>query len=128
MNECRVCGCIGIHQYFQPQERMFGWGDKFEYFKCQECDCLQIDAPQNDLPRYYPAHYYALSTQTATLPSTFNRWINRKPLQFRFTENSANLERLTWRFNPLTHAFAKLVPYLKPVPPIQCDSRFLDIG
>ena len=128
MNECRVCGCIGIHQYFQPQERMFGWGDKFEYFKCEECGCLQIGAPPNDLPRYYPANYYSLSNQTASLPSTFNRWINRKRLQFRLTGNGAIFERLIWRFNPLAHAIHKVVPYLKHVPQIQCDSRFLDIG
>jgi len=38
---------------------MFGTREKFEYFQCNTCDCLQItDIPKN-LSEYYPPKYYA---------------------------------------------------------------------
>lgn len=128
INTCRICGSVADHIQYQPQERMFGWGDTFNYFKCQDCGCLQIDAPPNDLPRYYPSNYYSLSNQPTTLPGLFKRWVNRKRLYLRLTGTGEIWERLTWRFSQIPQAIVAVLPYLKPISHIRHNSRLLDIG
>jgi len=39
---------------------MFGLRDRFAYFECASCGCLQIEEVPHDLGRYYPADYYSL--------------------------------------------------------------------
>jgi SAM-dependent methyltransferase len=41
------------------REMMFGFKDKFEYFECAQCGCLQIKEYLNDSSKYYPASYYS---------------------------------------------------------------------
>jgi len=40
---------------------MFGFGDKFSYFECQGCGCLQIAQIPPDMAKYYPKQYYSFS-------------------------------------------------------------------
>jgi 2-polyprenyl-3-methyl-5-hydroxy-6-metoxy-1,4-benzoquinol methylase len=40
-------------------EMMFGFGDKFIYFECSECGCLQLSDKHFDLSKYYPQEYYS---------------------------------------------------------------------
>jgi len=40
---------------------MFGWGDKFEYFRCEGCGCVQIAHVPQDLARFYPRNYYSFN-------------------------------------------------------------------
>lgn len=58
---CRVCGAAGDHTPFELREQMFGLGDRFAYFACRECGCLQIQQAPSDWPRYYPPHYYSFN-------------------------------------------------------------------
>lgn len=39
---------------------MFGTRERFTYFQCLECACLQIAAIPEDLARHYPPDYYGL--------------------------------------------------------------------
>lgn len=38
---------------------MFGTREKFEYFQCNECNCLQISEIPKNLSTYYPSNYTA---------------------------------------------------------------------
>ncbi len=48
---------------------LFGFRDRFEYFQCSLCGCLQIrDCPQN-IGKYYPSNYYSFARpQDAATP------------------------------------------------------------
>jgi len=37
---------------------MFGTGEKFNYFLCDVCKCLQIEHLPDDIEKYYPSEYY----------------------------------------------------------------------
>ena len=67
---CRICGAEAEHPRFEARERMFGWGDRFGYFQCGRCGCLQIDSVPADLARFYGNGYYAYGTPAYRNPLT----------------------------------------------------------
>lgn len=56
---CRICGNERANRLHYPRERMYGWGDVFEYLECGDCGCLQIVDVPADLGRYYADSYYS---------------------------------------------------------------------
>lgn len=64
---CRVCGGPPI-SVFQGREMMFGLREKFEYFECDACKCVQISEYPEDIARHYPTDYYAYTQQAAAAP------------------------------------------------------------
>lgn len=38
---------------------MFGSGESFEYFLCDNCECLQIASVPENIAKYYPTDYYS---------------------------------------------------------------------
>ncbi|HPL95283.1 MAG TPA: class I SAM-dependent methyltransferase [bacterium] len=56
---CLICGNQKNNKSFLVSEMMFGLGEKFEYFECEKCGCLQIKEPLSDLTKYYPINYYS---------------------------------------------------------------------
>lgn len=107
---------------------MFGWGDTFDYFKCQDCGCLQIASIPDDLSRFYPQNYYSLSCKAVARPGLLKRLLNRKRLNYRLTGKGAVWEQLTWRLGGLPYGALEALQYLKHMPNIRHNSRFLDVG
>jgi hypothetical protein len=65
---CRICGHEGEHPAFDGREMMFGTRERFPYFKCSSCGCLQISKVPHDLARHYPpGGYYSFRV---TLPES----------------------------------------------------------
>ena len=60
---CQICLSSARHDVYGCREKMFGWGDKFTYFQCSQCGCLQIAAIPPDLGRFYPPDYYSYHLQ-----------------------------------------------------------------
>jgi 2-polyprenyl-3-methyl-5-hydroxy-6-metoxy-1,4-benzoquinol methylase len=56
---CKVCGNSGNNKEFQIKEMMFGFRDKFTYFECSKCGCLQIAEIPKNMGKYYPSNYYS---------------------------------------------------------------------
>jgi SAM-dependent methyltransferase len=59
---CISCGKKGPHRVFAAEEKMFSIGERFEYFKCDDCGSLQIINIPADLGRHYPSDYYSMVT------------------------------------------------------------------
>lgn len=51
---------------------MFGFRDKFNYYECSKCGCVQIDEVPTNLPKYYPPNYYSFQSD-GTLKTLFKR-------------------------------------------------------
>jgi SAM-dependent methyltransferase len=69
-SECKICGNKSDNELIIAHEKRLGLGDKFEYFVCGKCKCLQIKDFPDKIERYYPPDYY--SFQEAIFPSKLN--------------------------------------------------------
>jgi SAM-dependent methyltransferase len=56
---CRICGNTQGHERYAVREMYFGTREKFEYFRCGSCGCLQIVDIPPDMQKYYPAEYHS---------------------------------------------------------------------
>jgi SAM-dependent methyltransferase len=57
---CRLCDSAEEHREFEVSEMMFGLKDRFAYFQCSNCECIQAAEIIDDLTRYYPQDYFSL--------------------------------------------------------------------
>lgn len=71
---CRICGHGGEAPVVRANEKMFGGGEGFEYFRCPSCGCLQIAEMPDDLRPYYGGDYYSLELDPA---AKFGRGLRR---------------------------------------------------
>tara|TARA_B100000949_G_scaffold49828_1_gene43493 strand:+ start:1331 stop:2290 length:960 start_codon:yes stop_codon:yes gene_type:complete len=61
-NTCRICGNSKENKTFVAKEMMYGLRERFEYFECSKCGCLQISKFPSDMSKYYPGDYYSFDT------------------------------------------------------------------
>jgi SAM-dependent methyltransferase len=119
--QCKICGNLTDNELIIAKERMFGYGDKFEYIICSKCQCLQIkDIPEN-IDKFYPSDYY--SYQEAKFPSKLN-WFNF------FLKRS--LINYYMGYRDITGFFLSFI-YENPFPwirekEINFDTKILDVG
>lgn len=60
MTRCRICEGPP-DAWFELSELMFRTGERFPYFQCRACGCLQIETIPSDLGRLYEPPYYSVS-------------------------------------------------------------------
>lgn len=119
---CRICGNSTKNAIYSVPEMMFGYRDRFDYFQCSSCKCLQIAEVPADMSKYYPPHYYSFT-----------------PKQRRFQKNPVDraLRRLKDHYTVFSHGILgslisaispnkKLAPLSKVG--LSRDSRILDVG
>jgi predicted SAM-dependent methyltransferase len=76
--KCRVCGNADGNVTYEVREMMFGLRDRFTYFQCANCLCLQIANFPEDMRRYYPPDY------TSFVPVTTRRpWLKELAVRWR---------------------------------------------
>ena len=61
IKKCKICGNSNQNIDYIAREMMMGSRDKFEYFECSKCGCLQIAEIPINLVKYYPENYYSFS-------------------------------------------------------------------
>jgi SAM-dependent methyltransferase len=74
---CRVCGNTEGLVFYHPREMMFGTRERFDYFQCGACGCLQIESIPDDLGKYYPAGYFSFHDYHGLARSTVRARIER---------------------------------------------------
>lgn len=73
MPTCKLCHSTNADEPIMLREMMFGTREEFEYFRCQDCDTLQISEIPDDLSQYYPIDYYSFSPCRPSLKSRVKR-------------------------------------------------------
>jgi SAM-dependent methyltransferase len=59
---------------YHPREMMFGTRERFDYFQCGTCGCLQIENIPADLGKYYPAGYFSFQDYRPLARSRVRGW------------------------------------------------------
>lgn len=119
--KCKICGNEEQNQFVTATEKLMGFGDKFLYFECSRCRCLQIAQIPGDLAKYYPHEYYSYQQ-----PS-FERKLNpvlyflKKSLA-RYYIEEFNVTGWILSFF-LEHPFPWLKSYM-----VNSNTKILDVG
>lgn len=118
---CQICG-HNYGQMIEAEELMFGMKDKFKYFLCLECGCLQLkDIPIN-MGKYYPDSYYSFAPD---LNSYSYEGLSGKVRKLRdkyAVFNKGILGRLMFKIKP--NATLRCLAYAN----ITEESKILDVG
>jgi SAM-dependent methyltransferase len=117
---CRICGHSGTARLYRAPETMFGTGEKFDYFVCSECGCLQIRDIPEDMARYYPHDYYSVAKRTNWRARLESRMLFLRD-EYAYTGRGC-LGRIAHIFSPspaMTHVRNLCIPK---------DARILDVG
>jgi len=102
---------------------MLGLRDRFEYFECRECGCVQIAAPPADLSKYYPPDYYSFSNQeSASRTGGLKEYVRRQRDRYALLGRGW-IGAIADRFYPRP-AFRSL----SRVPGLTRDRAILDVG
>ena len=119
MYKCRICGNSGNNSSFEAEEKMFGTREKFLYFECSECSCIQIEEIPSDLSRFYPAGYFSLNLPNSSI---LKNYIKRKWYQY-----SAGNKNLIGKFISSKKGEASFNVWLRHLN-INFNSSILDVG
>jgi SAM-dependent methyltransferase len=81
VNVCRLCASQRSGETIWLEELMFGTGERFSYFRCEACRCLQIAEAPTSMEPYYPPNYYSFSEDNVGVRTRLKRRI-RDALSF----------------------------------------------
>lgn len=119
---CRICGNDHGNIDYQVREMMFGTRERFRYFQCAACGCLQIaDFPQ-EMGRYYPSGYFSFRQHDRLARSWLRAWFDRRRVKYAFDGNG-------W-VGRLASELARPLDYMHwiKVAGLNKDAAILDVG
>ncbi len=120
---CRVCGNSENNKEFKIKEMMFGFRDKFAYFECSKCGCLQIAEIPRNIGKYYPSNYYSFND----LPlKKENDNIIKKLLKRKRDEYALFRKGLIGKL--VYFKYPHLFFYIIGMAKIRLQSKILDVG
>jgi len=120
--KCRICDNIDNNQIFSVKEMMFGTREKFNYFECSSCGCLQIEEIPEDISKHYPSQYYSLNPENIKLDGYGLKTL--KLLFGKFYLNSFLNINYNFILRKLRFSFLEIIKETK----INSDSKILDVG
>lgn len=76
---CRICGNSQEKQSLIVPELMYGLLEKFQYYECPNCECLQIAEFPKDMSIYYGDNYFSPKNTHSSfnLKRSTERWMLR---------------------------------------------------
>ncbi len=117
--ECKICGNKQGNRFYNVREMLFGTRDEFIYCECDECGCLQLANPPDDLSKYYPADYYSFQI--------YKRNFLRKKLNVYRDRHSFGIHNYPGKIFYKKYGPPTYITWLNKIP-INLESKILDIG
>ncbi len=122
MNKCRICGNTDNNQEFLIREMYYDLKEKFDYFKCSNCGCLQISDYPLNIADYYPKKYSSFSKPIEKQNKKIVRYLRKKKINYCLLEQFSIIGYFLSKI--FKCGFERLLKY----PKINLDTKILDIG
>lgn len=120
--KCKICNTSSETELFEVKEMMFGYRDKFIYFQCPHCECLQISEIPSDISKYYPSNYYSFNANNVHgLKSTIKGIIRKIRNNYAFN-NKGFIGKIIYIYYP--NYVLKLMSEIK----LNKENSILDVG
>ncbi|MCK5535007.1 class I SAM-dependent methyltransferase, partial [bacterium] len=126
--KCRICENLNDNKVYEVQEMMFGLGDKFTYFQCAKCGCLQILEVPTDISQYYPSDYYSFSLAGSNQFTSLIKKLVKKLRDRYAVFNKGVIGKLIYRNFP--NEWLRSLFYLQSLSKVNLnrDTKILDVG
>lgn len=121
--KCKVCNHSGETELIEVKEMMFGFDEKFTYFQCPECECLQISETPENISKYYPSDYYSLTVPAENSLKNTIKKIIRKPRNKYAFYNKGIVGKCIYKYFPM-----EVLRIIASVGNLDKNSTILDIG
>jgi SAM-dependent methyltransferase len=118
---CKICGNTTGNQDMIVLEVLFRTFNKFIYFKCSHCGCLQITETPENLSKYYPANKYYSYNSNIEIEGFFTKLLLNAYFKGYIPEISRHCKMLKIFHLPLRKWFS----LIKNLPK---TSAILDVG
>jgi SAM-dependent methyltransferase len=123
---CQICG-TSTGNFVTTREMMFGTRERFTYFECGNCGCLQLLDIPDDLTPYYPEGYYSFSP-SPSIPtrSVLRRWLN----DWRTAGSIFGHNPLSWLLSQVRPGpdHSRIAEMLRPTGVRNLGAKILDVG
>lgn len=129
---CRICGNRGDHDRYVGVEMMYGTREKFPYFICASCGCLQIEDFPENLHKYYPVDYYSHSRAPSRRYGLLKRLLIKQRVRNALFDRGYKLNKVISGFVDMPDIRVKsgipLIRILRTCGVEDFSTRFLDVG
>ncbi len=128
--KCKICATDDNHSLFESREMMFGTREKFTYFQCRACKCLQITDVPSDMHKYYPQGYYSFNAEKQiNKKNRFYDLLIKQRCRTAIFGKGVKINRLLKPFVKLPYnVLNKYMPIIKRARIGSFDDGILDVG
>lgn len=118
---CRICNTPlnDKSQLHEVAEMMYGTDDRFTYFKCPHCGCLQISEVPENLGSYYGNNYYSFAVRKK---SALKRALRNQRIRMALKVGFLNKDNMK-----LLGGIPPYIEWLK-LAKVDFESPILDVG
>lgn len=133
--KCRICGNGNNNTSYEAKEMFLGLREKFTYFQCSICECLQIKEIPGDMSEYYPYSYYSFIEEIPT--QYFQKSSNPLIIKLKSLRNDyaifnkGTIGKLVYMLFPAEFVINTIKLYFSSVglnKLVSKNSRILDVG
>lgn len=118
--KCRVCDNTESNTIYNAREMMMGLRERFTYFQCDQCKCIQIaDFPEN-ISKYYPDEYYSIKANDES-DNLITRFLKLKRNKYAVFKRSL-LGKIVYKKYPKPDLYS--LSHIN----LNKDTRILDVG
>ncbi|MCG6188146.1 class I SAM-dependent methyltransferase [Maribellus maritimus] len=122
MNECRICGNSTNNTELEIREMYYNLKEKFRYFKCDNCGCLQISEYPENIADYYPKIYSSFTKPVEKNNGWLLHSLRKSKLKYCLLDQFDIIGLLLSKIYKC--GFERLLKY----PKVKPNSKILDIG
>lgn len=120
---CKICGNKEKNNRYFVKEMMFGLREKFSYFECNKCECLQLETIPKNLNKYYPENYYSQNEKFVFGKNFLFKYLRKKRDQYVVYNNNIKGKLLN-SIIPNNDPSFKILKQISISP----ESKILDVG